>query len=44
MVITSPLNDWWVVWMSRRNGGIYEPEFRLVFTLGMLVGVFGFIG
>ncbi|KAM5538328.1 hypothetical protein V8D89_007930 [Ganoderma adspersum] len=44
MAITGPLNDWWVIWMSRRNRGIHEPEFRLVFMLGMLVGVFGFVG
>ena len=44
LVITSPLNDWWIVWMARRNGGIYEPEFRLPFTLSMLFGVFGYVG
>ncbi|PIL31085.1 MFS general substrate transporter [Ganoderma sinense ZZ0214-1] len=44
MAATGPLNDWWVVWISRRNRGIYEPEFRLVFMLGMLFGVFGFVG
>ena len=44
LVITSPLNDWWIVWMARRNGGVYEPEFRLPFTLSMLFGVFGYVG
>lgn len=44
MVITGPLNDRGVVWMSRRNGGTYEPEFRLVFMFGMLFGIFGYVG
>ena len=44
MAITSPLNDWGVVWMAKRNRGIYEPEFRLVFMLSMLFGVFGYVG
>ena len=44
LVITSPLNDWWIVWMARRNRGVYEPEFRLPFTLSMLFGVFGYVG
>ncbi|KAM5541493.1 hypothetical protein V8D89_004683 [Ganoderma adspersum] len=44
LVITGPLNDWWIVWMARRNGGIYEPEYRLAFTLSMLFGVFGYVG
>ncbi|KAI0714550.1 MFS general substrate transporter [Earliella scabrosa] len=44
MLVTGPLNDWGVVWMSRRNRGIYEPEFRLVFMISMLFGVFGYVG
>ena len=44
LVITGPLNDWWVVWMARRNGGIYEPEYRLAFTFSMLFGVFSYVG
>ena len=44
MAITSPLNDWGVVWMAKRNRGMYEPEFRLVFMLSMLFGVFGYVG
>ncbi|PIL31059.1 MFS general substrate transporter [Ganoderma sinense ZZ0214-1] len=44
LVFTGPLNDWWVVWMARRNRGIYEPEYRLVFMLSMLFGVFGYLG
>lgn len=44
MLVTGPLNDYGVVWMSKRNGGIYEPEFRLVFMISMLFGVFGYVG
>ena len=44
LVTTGPLNDWWIVWMARRNRGIYEPEYRLPFTLSMLVGTFGYVG
>ena len=44
MAVTGPLNDWGVVWMSKRNRGIYEPEFRLVFMISMLFGVFGYVG
>ena len=41
MLVTGPLNDWGVVWISKRNRGIFEPEFRLVFMISMLFGVFG---
>ncbi|OBZ68455.1 hypothetical protein A0H81_11484 [Grifola frondosa] len=44
MCITGPLLDWGVVWMSKRNRGVYEPEFRLIFMSAMLFGVFGYIG
>lgn len=44
MVVTGHLSDLGVVWMSKRNGGIYEPEFRLVFMISMLFGVFGYVG
>ncbi|KAI1791927.1 MFS general substrate transporter [Ganoderma leucocontextum] len=44
MLVTGPLNDWGIVWMSQRNHGVYEPEYRLIFMLGMLFGVFGYIG
>ena len=30
--------------MAKRNRGVYEPEFRLVFMLSMLFGVFGYVG
>ncbi|KAI0066696.1 MFS general substrate transporter [Artomyces pyxidatus] len=44
MAISGPLTDRGAVWMSKRNGGVYEPEFRLVFMLTMLFGVFGYAG
>ncbi|KAH6880421.1 serine/threonine kinase 16 [Thelonectria olida] len=28
-LIIGPMSDWWIVWLSRRRGGIYEPETRL---------------
>lgn len=44
--IAGILADWSAKWMTRRNNGIYEPEFRLLliipqFILGV-VGLFGF--
>ena len=30
--------------MSQRNKGIYEPEFRLVFTFAMLMGALSYMG
>ena len=30
--------------MSQRNRGVYEPEFRLVFMLWILFGIFGYVG
>lgn len=44
LFITGFLIDWSVVWMSKRNRGIYEPEFRLLFMSSMLFGVFGYFG
>ncbi|ETS85355.1 hypothetical protein PFICI_03380 [Pestalotiopsis fici W106-1] len=28
-LIIGPISDWWIVFLSRRRGGIYEPETRL---------------
>ncbi|KAL4900812.1 hypothetical protein BDW74DRAFT_188048 [Aspergillus multicolor] len=28
-LITGPLSDWWIIYISRRRNGIYEPECRL---------------
>ncbi|PIL36496.1 MFS general substrate transporter [Ganoderma sinense ZZ0214-1] len=44
LLMTGPLNDRTIVWISQRNRGIYEPEYRLVFLLALLFGVFGYAG
>ena len=44
LLVTGPLNDWVIVWMSLHNCGIYEPEYRLVFMPSMLFAVFGYVG
>lgn len=44
VAVSGPLIDSCVVWLSQRNRGIYEPEFRLVSMATMLFGVFGYIG
>lgn len=44
LVVTGPLLDWGAIWMSKRNKGVYEPEFRLIFMVSMLFGVFGYVG
>ncbi|KAJ9148273.1 Serine/threonine kinase 16 [Pleurostoma richardsiae] len=28
-LIVGPLSDWWIVYLSRRRNGIYDPEMRL---------------
>ncbi|KAM5535243.1 hypothetical protein V8D89_011049 [Ganoderma adspersum] len=33
LLITGPLNDRGIVWMSQHNRGIYEPEYRLILIL-----------
>ncbi|EJD46874.1 MFS general substrate transporter [Auricularia subglabra TFB-10046 SS5] len=35
--ITGPLSDWSVTRLARMNGGVYEPEFRLVMIIPVLV-------
>ncbi|KIJ57868.1 hypothetical protein HYDPIDRAFT_103703 [Hydnomerulius pinastri MD-312] len=35
--LAGPLSDWSVTWLSRRNGGVYEPEFRLFMIIPLLV-------
>lgn len=43
--IPGPLSDWLVKYMSRKNNGIYEPEFRNVLCLpGLIFGLIGFWG
>lgn len=47
-LIIGPLSDWWILYMSRRRNGIYDPEMRLwcivPFLLFVPVGalLFGF--
>ncbi|KAK4615484.1 hypothetical protein CLAFUW4_10172 [Fulvia fulva] len=40
------MSDWSARWLTRRNGGIYEPEFRMVIVIPMLIigcaGLYGF--
>jgi len=43
--ITGPLADWIVKFMSRRNNGVYEPEFRLTLVIVTLIlGGMSFFG
>lgn len=43
--ISGPLNDWICLRLARANHGIYEPEFRLVLMLVVLIlGTVGFFG
>jgi MFS family permease len=44
-VISGPLNDWICVYLTKKNKGIYEPEFRLVLLVVTLItGTVGFFG
>ncbi|KIW20685.1 hypothetical protein PV08_01262 [Exophiala spinifera] len=44
-VISGPLNDWICVYLTRKNKGIYEPEFRLVLMVVVaILGTVGFFG
>lgn len=43
--VTGPLADWAVKFMSRRNNGVYEPEFRLVLIIvTLIIGGMSFFG
>ncbi|KAF3055103.1 Protein HOL1 [Daldinia childiae] len=43
--ISGPIADWIIKSMSRRNGGIYEPEFRLVLiVITFFLGGMSFFG
>lgn len=43
--VTGPLADWVVKFMSRRNRGVYEPEFRLVIIFfSLIIGGISFFG
>ena len=45
-VIAGKISDFIVRWMARRNGGVYEPEFRLVMAIPIAfataIGLMGF--
>ncbi|EHY57040.1 hypothetical protein HRR83_002538 [Exophiala dermatitidis] len=44
-VISGPLNDWICVYLTKKNKGIYEPEFRLVLIVVVIIlGTVGFFG
>ncbi|KAH8881315.1 serine/threonine kinase 16 [Thozetella sp. PMI_491] len=44
-VISGPLNDWICVYLTKKNKGIYEPEFRLPLMLvTVITGTVGFFG
>ena len=44
-LVSGPLNDWICLKLTERNRGIYEPEFRLVLIVPvMLLGTCGFFG
>ncbi|KIH87065.1 hypothetical protein SPBR_04851 [Sporothrix brasiliensis 5110] len=43
--LPGPLSDWLVTFLSRRNKGIYEPEFRIVLSApSFVLGLLGFWG
>lgn len=44
-IISGPLNDYMCLYLTKKNHGIYEPEFRLVLMFPvLLIGVAGFFG
>ncbi|CAK7235868.1 hypothetical protein SCUCBS95973_009413 [Sporothrix curviconia] len=44
-IIPGPILDWLVKYMSRKNGGIYEPEFRNILLIpAFFLGLGGFWG
>ncbi|KAL5485631.1 hypothetical protein ACEPAI_6672 [Sanghuangporus weigelae] len=36
-VFAGPLSDWTATFMARRNGGVYEPEFRLLIMIPTII-------
>lgn len=43
--IPGPVADWLVTYMSRKNGGVYEPEFRNILCIPALItGLAGYWG
>ena len=44
-VVAGPLNDWLCMYLTKKNRGIYEPEFRLpLMSVAIVFGVVGFFG
>lgn len=44
-VVSGPMNDWICIWLTNRNRGIYEPEFRLpLIIIVAILGAAGFFG
>ncbi|KAK3321778.1 major facilitator superfamily domain-containing protein [Apodospora peruviana] len=44
-IISGPLNDWICIYLTKKNKGIYEPEFRLpLMVVAVVLGVVGFYG
>ncbi|KAK3348805.1 major facilitator superfamily domain-containing protein [Lasiosphaeria hispida] len=44
-LISGPLNDWICIYLTRKNKGVYEPEFRLpLMVVATVLGVVGFFG
>ncbi|KAK4195135.1 major facilitator superfamily domain-containing protein [Triangularia verruculosa] len=44
-LISGPLNDWICIYLTKKNRGIYEPEFRLpLMAVSLVTGVVGFFG
>ncbi|KAH6637254.1 major facilitator superfamily domain-containing protein [Chaetomium tenue] len=44
-VVSGPLNDWICVHLTKKNKGIYEPEFRLpLMAVALILGIVGFYG
>lgn len=42
-LISGPLNDWICIYLTKKNRGIYEPEFRLpLMAVSLITGVVGF--
>ena len=45
LLIAGPLNDFFCLYLAKKNHGIYEPEFRLVLMFPVLIlGIVGFFG
>lgn len=36
-VIGGPMNDWAIMWLAKRNNGVYEPEMRLWMSIPSII-------